>query len=64
MALTIDPGRCPQNHRCPLIAICPVGAISQEGFSLPKIDPALCIECGQCMEHCGRQAVYKSEQHG
>ena len=55
MALTIDPGRCPQSHRCPLIAICPV-----EGFSLPKIDPELCIECGQCMEHCGRQAVYKA----
>ncbi len=64
MALTIDPGRCPQNHRCPLIAICPVGAISQEGFSLPRIDPALCIECGKCMEHCGRQAVYKAERHG
>ena len=64
MALTIDPVLCPQNHRCPLIAICPVGAISQEGFALPKIDPALCIECGKCVRHCGRQAVYKAEQHG
>ncbi len=64
MALTIDPGLCPQNHRCPLIQICPVGAISQEGFSLPKIDPGLCIECGKCMKHCGRQAIYKSERDG
>ncbi len=61
MALTIDPARCPQNHRCPLIDLCPVGAISQEGFSLPQIDPALCIECGLCADNCGRQAVYKKE---
>lgn len=57
MALTVDPGRCPQNHRCPLIAICPVGAISQQGFSLPQIDPARCIECGACAESCPRQAI-------
>ena len=59
MALTIDPARCPQNHRCPLIDLCPVGAISQEGFSLPAIDPDLCIECGHCIEICGRHAVYR-----
>ena len=27
MALTIDELRCPQDHRCPLIPVCPVGAI-------------------------------------
>lgn len=64
MALQIDPRLCPQNHRCPLIAICPVGAISQEGFSLPVIDPERCIECGKCMRQCGKQAVYKAERHG
>ncbi|HIW52443.1 MAG TPA: 4Fe-4S binding protein [Candidatus Alistipes excrementipullorum] len=59
MALTIDAALCPQNHRCPMIDQCPVGAISQEGFSLPAIDPDLCIECGHCIEICGRHAVYR-----
>lgn len=58
MAYTVDAGKCPQNHRCPLIDLCPVGAISQEGFSLPRIDPEQCIECGVCAENCGRQAVH------
>ena len=57
MAFTIDPGLCPQNHRCPLVAACPAGAISQEGFALPEIDPGQCVECGLCAAACGRQAV-------
>lgn len=57
MALTIDKNRCPQNHRCPLLTICPVGAITQEGYGLPKIDPDKCIECGRCIKFCGMQAV-------
>ena len=36
MALTIDELRCPQNHRCPLIPVCPVGAISQQGDGVHK----------------------------
>ena len=59
MALKIDAALCPQNHHCPMIDQCPVGAISQEGFSLPIIDPDRCIECGHCIEICGRQAVYR-----
>lgn len=38
MALTVDNLRCPQNHRCPLLTVCPVGAITQSGFGLPVID--------------------------
>ena len=64
MALAIDPLLCPQTHRCPLIAICPAGAISQKGNSLPAIDPEKCIECGKCVKHCGMQAVHKAEKHG
>ncbi|WP_302780741.1 4Fe-4S binding protein [Alistipes finegoldii] len=64
MALTIDELRCPQNHRCPLIPICPVGAISQQGDGLPAIDPQKCIECGKCIRHCGRQAVQKKPEYG
>lgn len=64
MALAIDALRCPQNHRCPMIPICPAGAISQQGHGLPAIDPAKCIECGKCVRHCGKQAVHKAETHG
>ena len=64
MALTVDALLCPQNHRCPLIPICPAGAISQEGNSLPRIDPGKCIECGKCVKRCGMQAVYKAKELG
>lgn len=59
MALTIDKNRCPQNHKCPLLRVCPVGAISQDGHNLPVIDSEKCIECGKCSKYCGMQAVYK-----
>lgn len=57
MAYTISARSCPQNHRCPLIPVCPVGAISQEGFGLPVIDEDLCIECGKCATTCPMKAV-------
>lgn len=63
MALTIDPGLCPQNHACPLGKLCPAGAISQTGHGLPVIDAARCIECGKCQRHCGMQAVRKDTGH-
>ena len=28
----------PQNHKCPAVNVCPVGALSQEDFNAPKID--------------------------
>lgn len=59
MAYTIDAAKCPQNHRCPMLKVCPVGAITQEGFGLPKIDPNKCIECGKCARVCGMQATHK-----
>ena len=64
MALTIDAARCPQNHRCPLLAICPVGAITQQGYGLPVIVTEKCIECGKCVKFCGMRAVYKEQGNG
>lgn len=54
----------PQNHRCPLLTVCPVGAITQSGFGLPVIDPEKCIECGKCVGHCGKQAIHKPADNG
>ena len=64
MALTVDNLRCPQTHRCPLLTVCPVGAITQSGFGLPVIDPEKCIECGKCVGHCGKQAIHKPADNG
>lgn len=58
--ITIDKTKCPQNHRCPSIMICPVGAISQSGFELPVINQELCIECGKCIKFCPRRAIQKA----
>ena len=44
--------RCPQDHRCPLLDACPVGAIDQESFNAPSIDDDVCIECGICTRSC------------
>ncbi len=44
-----------------MIDLCPVEAISQEGFSLPVVDADVCISCGTCVEHCGRQAMKLSD---
>jgi ferredoxin len=60
MALTINKTRCPQNHRCPMLRVCPVGAISQDGFGLPIIDEAKCVECGKCTRYCPMGAVHKN----
>ena len=56
MKITVNPQKCPQNHRCPMIAICPAGAISQKGNALPAIDQEKCIVCGKCMKFCPKDA--------
>ena len=43
--LNIIVENCPQNHKCPAVKVCPVGALSQEGFQAPKIDYEKCISC-------------------
>jgi len=55
--IKVENAKCPQDHQCPLVGICPVGAITQEGFSAPTIDGETCIGCGQCTMACPYQAV-------
>ena len=62
MALVIDPLLCPQNHRCPMIPICPAGAISQKGNALPEIDPEKCINCGACVSSCPFGAISAAKE--
>ena len=60
-SISIDSGRCPKNHFCPVIPVCPVGAISQSTpFSAPVIDDEKCIQCGKCTKYCGYRAFQKN----
>ncbi len=61
MRITVNDAKCPQDHKCPAIGVCPVDAISQEGFKLPNVDPTTCIECMACVSYCPMGAFLHSE---
>lgn len=48
---------CPQNHKCPAVKVCPVGALSQTGFSAPEINHEKCVKCGKCSNFCPKKAL-------
>lgn len=55
--LTVSLARCPQNHPCPSVRVCPVGALHQTGFAAPAVDSGKCIRCGKCVQFCPRRAL-------
>ena len=55
--LYINANRCPQNHRCPSLNVCPTGALMQDGYKLPKVDMEKCIKCGKCIKYCPMRAI-------
>jgi Fe-S-cluster-containing hydrogenase component 2 len=57
MSIKVVTQRCPQNHRCPSIRVCPVGALSQDGYDAPVIDEEKCIDCGRCVRSCPTGAI-------
>lgn len=61
--LMVDTNLCPQNHACPSVTICPMQALSQEGYQAPVVDAEKCIVCGLCAEKCGKKALKIVEQH-
>jgi len=58
--MIIDKNKCPQNHRCPAIKVCPTEAIKQKNHALPTIDADLCILCKKCVEYCPMEAIRDS----
>jgi len=55
--IKVEASRCPQNHVCPVIRVCPAGAITQKDpFSAPEIDEEKCTICGKCTKYCGYRA--------
>lgn len=57
MAIKVIVARCPQNHPCPSVKICPVGALVQEGYKAPQVLADKCIDCGKCSDFCPKQAL-------
>ncbi len=55
--IKIDARRCPQNHRCPAIRVCPFDAITQKGNGLPEVDPEKCTLCLTCTSYCPMGAI-------
>jgi Fe-S-cluster-containing hydrogenase component 2 len=58
----VVPHKCPQDHPCPCVRICPVDAVYQQGFSAPRIDKDKCIECAKCVRFCPYQAIAEISQ--
>lgn len=59
--LYVDLARCPQNHLCPSVPICPTNALSQHGFAAPDIDHDACVSCGRCVSYCPKNALLFKE---
>ncbi len=57
MKLKVYEARCPQNHKCPSVVVCPVDALIQNGNSAPIVDEEKCIKCGKCVKSCPMGAL-------
>ena len=57
MAITVDKNRCPQNHPCPSVRVCPADALIQHGFDAPRVDFERCIGCKKCVRTCPMGAI-------
>ena len=55
--LAVNPRRCPQNHPCPAVRVCPANALKQQGYGLPTVDMAACVVCGKCVRYCPMGAI-------
>lgn len=57
MTLVVKVNRCPQNHTCPSVRVCPVDALTQKGYGAPVVDMNKCIKCGKCVRFCPMRAL-------
>ncbi|MBN1156964.1 4Fe-4S ferredoxin [Candidatus Woesearchaeota archaeon] len=52
--------RCPEDHLCPAIKMCPVKAIYQNGFNAPSVDNDKRIGRQACVANCP-QSVFEAD---
>jgi len=52
--------RCPQNHPCPSVRVCPVNALKQSRYEAPTVDEDKCTTCGKCVKFCPMGALVKA----
>ena len=57
MVVKVIVSRCPQNHKCPSVDICPVDALVQDGHNAPTVLEEKCIGCGKCSDFCPKKAL-------
>lgn len=62
MKLDVIKERCPANHPCPSLRVCPTGALTQQGFDAPEVDQDQCIACGKCVRFCPMGALKLVEE--
>ena len=55
--IRVSATRCPQNHPCPSVRVCPVEALTQSGYRAPKVNMDKCIKCGKCVRYCPMGAI-------
>lgn len=55
--LVVVGSRCPQNHPCPSIRVCHIGALKQQGVKAPTVDEDVCTKCGKCVRYCPMGAL-------
>jgi len=61
MPMSVNVARCPQNHPCPMVRVCPTEAILQQGVNAPTIDADKCIDCGACSKGCPMGAFVQQQ---
>jgi ferredoxin len=61
MVLNVRENRCPQNHLCPAVRVCPFGALTQRGVGAPAVDLSKCTGCGKCVRVCPTGALLLTE---
>ncbi len=57
MAIRVVIARCPQNHPCPAVRVCPVHALTQRGMAAPTVDVETCTQCNKCARYCPTGAL-------
>jgi ferredoxin len=56
-SIVVNKRRCPENHPCPSIRVCPVNALKQTGYAAPTVDQSTCTKCGKCIRYCPMRAI-------